>query len=162
HQELLMYDIKYILGNNPLFPSYRTIDLNFPEGNSNKNNADEQFLTIEEGIYEIGQDGSKFCFDNEMGKHKVFLHAFQFQNRLITNGEYLEFIRAGGYEKFQFWLSDGWEWVKNNDIKAPLYWHYIKNEWQCYTLGGLKEVELSAPVSHISFYEADAFANWKG
>ena len=162
HQELLIYDIKYILGNNPLFPSYHPVGVNFTEIKSNTGYLDEQFISIEEGIYEIGQDGSEFCFDNEMGKHKVFLHAFQVQNRLITNGEYLAFMEAGGYEKFQYWLSDGWEWVKSNCIKAPLYWHQVDNEWQYYTLEGIKKINLSAPVSHISFYEADAFANWKG
>lgn len=122
----------------------------------------EEYVTIEEGIYEIGQNGEEFCFDNEMGKHKVFLHAFQVQNRLVTNGEYMEFIKQGGYADFRYWLSDGWEWVKCNQVHAPLYWHLIGEEWQNYSLNGLRKVDPLAPVTHISFYEADAFANWKG
>lgn len=162
HQELLIYDIKYILGNNPLFPSYHQHSPPSKNGMIGKEIGREEYVTIEEGIYEIGQGGKEFCFDNEMGKHKVFLHAFQVQNRLVTNGEYMEFIKQGGYADFRYWLSDGWEWVKSNQVQAPLYWHLIDEKWQNYTLKGLRKVDPLAPVTHISFYEADAFANWKG
>ena len=162
HQELLIYDIKYILGNNPLFPPYQKIQ----NGRLNASIGSEvfplNFLSVEEGVYEIGHEGEGFCFDNELGRHKVYIHGFQVQDRLVTNGEFLEFINEGGYAKFQFWLSEGWEWVKTNAVKAPLYWFLIDHEWHAYTLGGLWKIDLHAPVSHVSFYEADAFANWKG
>jgi len=162
HQELLIYDIKYILGNNPLFPPYHK-KRSISSGTSEPvRPGSDDFIRIDEGIYEVGFKGEGFSFDNELGRHKVFLHEFQVQNRLISNGEYLEFIKAGGYSKFQFWLSDGWEWVKSNSIKAPLYWYLIDNEWCTYTLNGLNKIDMNAPVAHVSFYEADAFANWKG
>lgn len=162
HQELLIYDIKYILGNNPFFPSYHLPEQFSFEGVNNNSLLREEFVPIEEGVYEIGHGGSGFCFDNELGRHKVYLHGFQVQNRLITNGEYLEFINDGGYSKFQYWLSDGWEWVRTNGVKAPLYWHLVEDEWCSYTLNGMNKIDWHAPVSHVSFYEADAFANWKG
>lgn len=162
HQELLIYDIKYILGNNPLFPPYHKKRFNGSETSEPGQLGSDEFIRIDEGIYEVGHHGQGFCFDNELGRHKVFLHEFQVQNRLISNGEYLEFINAGGYSKFQYWLSDGWEWVKSKSIKAPLYWYQIDNEWCTYTLNGLNKIDMNAPVAHVSFYEADAFANWKG
>lgn len=160
HQELLVTDIKYILGNNPLFPVYKT-----PILKSTKNISEfrkENYLKVEEGIYEIGYKGDQFCFDNERGIHKVFLHAFRFSDRLVTNGEYLEFINSGGYQDFNHWLADGWDWVKQNNKKSPLYWFQQDNDWYNYTLEGYQLIEPFSPVTHISFYEADAFAKWKG
>lgn len=158
HQELLVTDFKYILGQNPLFPVYKEY---IPEEDETKNDK-VNFLDVEEGIFEIGYKGKEFCFDNELGVHKVFLHPFRFQDRLITNREYMEFIGEGGYRRFNFWLSEGWEWVKMNNVFAPLYWHQIDNDWFVYTLSGLEEVNPNEPVTHISYYEADAFARWKG
>jgi ergothioneine biosynthesis protein EgtB len=156
HQELLYTDIKYILGHNPLFPSYKV--LSAAAAQSRK----ASYKEMEEGIYEIGHKGNDFCFDNEKGVHRVFLHAFRFMDRLVTNEEYMEFIDAGGYNNALLWLGEGWDWVKKENITAPMYWYKIDNEWYNYTLGGLSKVEKDAPVTHVSFFEADAFARWKG
>jgi ergothioneine biosynthesis protein EgtB len=159
HQELLMTDIKYILGNNPLFPAYKKAENKKPFAETETEN---EFIHIPEGIYEIGYDGDGFCFDNELKKHKVYLDDFSISKKLITNEEYLEFINDGGYSNFIFWHADGWEWVKLNQISAPLYWHFIDGKWYNYTLEGLQVVDGDEPVCHISFYEASAFAAWRG
>ncbi|MEM8567233.1 MAG: ergothioneine biosynthesis protein EgtB [Bacteroidota bacterium] len=157
HQELLFYDIKYILGNNPLFPEYLP-NREIPQLETGKIGN----LEIEEGIYSIGYDRNGFHFDNERGVHKVYLHGCQLEDRLITNGEYLEFMLDGGYEDFRHWLSEGWDWVKTNKIRGPLHWHQSEEEWMVYSLrGGLQPVELNEPVTHISFFEADAYAKWR-
>ena len=157
HQELLWTDIKYILGHNPLFPKYAD---KYPHPTPLEQ---EQILhTIEEGVYEIGHGDEGFCFDNELGRHKVFLPSFSISSRLVTNEEYLEFIEAGGYSQFQHWHSEGWEWVKQSGVRAPLYWHWIDNNWMVYTLGGLKPLQLKDPVIHINYFEAAAFASWNG
>lgn len=158
HQELLWTDIKYILGHNPLFPAYDAkIDTSV-----NKENSLGKFLDIENGIYEVGYSGNSFCFDNELARHKVYLQDFSISQTLVTNGEYLEFINAGGYTDFRFWHSEGWDWVRNNHVQNPLYWHNIDGAWHHYTLAGLKPVDVSTTLCHISFYEAAAFAAWKG
>ncbi len=160
HQELLLMDIKYILGTNPIFPNYNSSSNNdLKSTESSKIN----FHEIPEGLYPIGYKGDEFCWDNEQAEHKVYLESFSIADRLITNGEYLEFINTGAYNKHEYWLSEGWEWAKNLEEKAPLYWHYKNDEWFFYNLnGGLQPLDLAAPVSHISFFEADAFAAWKG
>jgi len=157
HQELLMTDIKYILGNNPLFPSYKKQIDSKPT-----NNADSGFVKIKEGIYEIGFDGEGFCFDNELNRHRVFLNNFSISKNLVTNKEYLDFMNAGGYKDFNFWHSDGWAWVKETKAESPMYWYLIDDKWQNYTLEGLKAVDMKEPVCHINFYEASAYAAWKG
>jgi ergothioneine biosynthesis protein EgtB len=157
HQELLMTDIKYILGNNPLFPAYKKQIDSKP---TNKANSD--FVKIKEGIYEIGFDGDGFCFDNELNRHRVFLDNFSISKNLVTNKEYLEFMNAGGYKDFNFWHSDGWTWVKENNAESPMYWHFIDGQWHNYTLQGLEPVDMNEPVCHINFYEASAYASWKG
>jgi len=156
HQELLVYDIKYILGTQATFPSY---------GNSFLPTAEDQdvtFIKIPEGIYEIGHAESSFCFDNELGRHKVYVADFEISNALVTNREYLEFIKDGGYKNFNYWHDEGWAWVNENEIEAPLYWHKIKNEWHVYNLNGLQEIEANLPVLHLSYYEAFAYSQWKG
>lgn len=157
HQELLLTDIKYILGHNPLFPAYSE---NFPLEKSEPENY--EMLSFKEGIYEIGFEGEGFCFDNELNRHKVYLNDFQISNRLVTNSEYLEFMNDGGYENFRHWHAEGWDWVKENQAKAPLYWHFIQGKWMHYTLKGLKEITPDEAVCHINFFEASAFASWKG
>ncbi|MFY7846393.1 ergothioneine biosynthesis protein EgtB [Chryseobacterium gambrini] len=157
HQELLLTDIKYILGHNPLFPAYNE---NFPLEKSEPENL--EMLSFKEGIYEIGFEGEGFCFDNELNRHKVYLNDFQILNRLVTNSEYLEFMNDGGYENFRHWHAEGWEWVKENHAKAPLYWHFIEGKSMHYTLNGLKEITPDEAVCHINFFEASAFASWKG
>ncbi len=158
HQELLMYDIKYILGNNPLFPAYQSRDT-ATTGQAGPVN----WLEIPEGTYEIGYQGEGFCFDNEQGRHKVFLHAAAVSDRLVTNREYLEFMQDGGYADFRHWLSDGWDWVNQEEVRAPFHWHLDGDTWKTYSLqGGLKALDPDAPVSHVSYYEAAAYAKWKG
>ncbi len=161
HQELLLTDIKYILGNNPLFPAYKEVIDSKPTKKENSYLADD-FIKMNEGIYEIGFEGEGFCFDNELKRHRVFLDDFSIAKNLVTNKEYLEFINAGGYKNFNYWHSDGWTWVKENHVEAPMYWHLIDGKWYNYTLEGLRQIEMGEPVCHISFYEAAAYASWKG
>lgn len=157
HQELLLTDIKYILGNNPLFPAYHL------KGSSEQNQPlPVEWISFEEGISEIGYQGEHFSWDNELPRHKTFLHSFSIQDRLVTNGEYLAFLDAGGYQQFEHWLSDGWEWVKRQTQHGPLYWYKKEGQWHEYTLGGLHPLNLAAPVTHVNYYEADAYARWAG
>lgn len=156
HQELLITDVKYMLGHNPLFPTFHQ-DYNLVSDANSQNES----LKITEGVYEIGYQGDDFCYDNELGVHKVYLPNFEINKNLVTNGEYLEFMEAGGYSDFNLWLDDGWSWVNENSINAPMYWHKIKEEWHYYTLAGLQKVDKNAILSHINYYEANAFAEWK-
>ncbi|MDF2430959.1 MAG: hypothetical protein JWP44_590 [Mucilaginibacter sp.] len=157
HQELLYTDIKYILGHNPLFPAYSK-DYVSPKTEK----TDGEFIKLNEGIYEIGFNGDGFCFDNELSRHKVYLNAFEISPDLVTNAEYLRFINNGGYHDFRYWHAEGWDWVKNSKIEAPLYWHLINEQWYHYTFHGLELLNLKEPVCHISYFEAYAYASWKG
>ncbi len=157
HQELMVYDIKHILGINPLAPVYR----NF-KGEVSEPNLEENYLAIPEGIYEVGYEGDEFHFDNEEGKHRVFLESYKVLDRLVTAGEYIEFIESGGYQDFSHWLMEGFEWVKKEGIKAPFYWYKKHGEWMYFTMSGLEKVNRNQPLTHINFYEADAFSKWKG
>lgn len=156
HQELLITDIKFMLGSNPIFPVYQ-------KGASliNSENTTLGFIKIEEGVYEIGHKGDEFCYDNELGVHKVFLNDFEISSALVTNKEYIEFIEDKGYSNFNLWLDAGWTWVTENTINSPLYWYKIDNEWFHFTLSGLQKVNPDAILTHVSFYEAAAFAEWK-
>ena len=156
HQELLITDIKYILGHNPLFPA---IEMPIRENDPVPTGKPAAIGGCQ---YVIGHDGNGFCFDNELERHVVYLNPAVISGSLTTNAEYLEFIEASGYQDFRYWLSDGWAWVKANQIQAPLYWHRIDGVWWNYTFDGLKPVDPNAPVCHVSQYEADAFARWKG
>jgi ergothioneine biosynthesis protein EgtB len=159
HQELLLYDIKFILGTNPLFPEYVSRSV-IKKSNSEKSLG---WLNVSEGTYEIGYQGDGFSFDNEHGRHRVFLHDYAIADRLVTNAEYLQFIRDGGYTDFRHWLSDGWDWVNTQEIQAPLHWHAKGESFMVYSLnGGLIPLEPHAPVCHISYYEAAAYAKWAG
>jgi ergothioneine biosynthesis protein EgtB len=120
------------------------------------------FVSVPEGIYEIGFEGESFCFDNELYRHKVYLPSYEIQKSLVTNKAYLEFIEDGGYGNFQYWHADGWEWVNKNQIKAPLYWHNIDDQWFSYTFEGLHEINPNQALCHVNFYEASAYAAWKG
>ena len=156
HQELLITDLKYVLGLNPLFPPYDT-DLILV---ADKNTSDG-WISVPEGLYEIGHKSDSFCYDNELGSHKVFLHDYQIANSLVSNGDYIEFMQDGGYENFNYWLDEGWTWLSTNNINSPLYWHKVNGEWHYYTLAGLKPVDKEAMLAHVSYYEANAFANWR-
>lgn len=157
HQELLYSDIKYILGHNPLFPQY-SVDKIFNEAS----NPATLYIGLNAGVYEIGFKGNGFCFDNELGRHTVYLDAFEIASKPVTNAEYLEFIQAGGYTDFRHWHSEGWDWVKQTGTQAPLYWYQIDGKWMHYTLNGLQEVDPDTAVCHVNFYEASAIASWKG
>lgn len=156
HQELLYTDIKYILGHNPLFPAYDSAnDQAFAD-------AATGFIQMDEGVYAIGYEGDGFCFDNELNRHKVYLQQYSIAQALVTNGAFLEFINDGGYHDFRHWHAEAWDWVKQNKINSPMYWHLIGESWQHYTLQGLQPVNGNTALNHISFYEASAFASWKG
>ncbi|HBY68976.1 MAG TPA: ergothioneine biosynthesis protein EgtB, partial [Flavobacteriaceae bacterium] len=157
HQELLLTDIKYILGNNPLLPKYND---SFSENPIQE--FEQKWVGVSEGVYEIGHDNpDTFCYDNELGRHKVYLHDFEISNKLITNAEYEAFIEAGGYKDHNLWHAEAWDWVNENCISQPQYWHNIDGEWHQYTMQGLEKLNMDAPVSHISYYEAFAYAQWK-
>lgn len=155
HQELLIYDIKYIFGHQPSFPVLDYKILLEPV------HVEQDFIKISEGVYEIGHAGNTFCFDNELGRHNVFLHDFEISNRLVTNSEYIKFIESGGYKDFNLWHAEGWDFIQNKNIIAPLYWHKVNGKWMQYTLQGFIEIEDDLPVSHVSMYEAFAYAQWR-
>lgn len=155
HQELLYTDIKYILGHNPLFPAYHE-----QERSTLSTIETSRMIEIPEGIYEVGFEGDGFSFDNESDRHKVFLNKYKISSTLVTNKEYLEFMQDGAYENFKYWHLEGWEWVKQHQIKAPLYWYDINNDWHQYTLNGLRSLDLEAPLCHVNYYEAHAYADW--
>jgi ergothioneine biosynthesis protein EgtB len=157
HQELLLTDIKYILGHNPLFPAYKKDQPSIAGLHPSR-----EFIFIENGIYQIGYKGNDFCFDNELGRHKVYLQDYSIAKQLITNGEYLAFMQANGYTDFRYWHAEGWDWVKTNEVKSPMYWHYLNGNWYHYSMQGLIPVDLNDTLNHISFYEASAYAAWKG
>lgn len=156
HQELLITDIKYILCQEPLFPKYGP----FIEG-WGQSPIDGK-IRFPGGIHSIGFEGEGFSFDLEHGRHKVFLEPFTIDARLVTNQEWLEFIADGGYQDHRHWHSEGWAWVNGNKIKSPLYWYERDGERMWFSMQGLLPLDPEMPVAHISFYEAFAYAQWKG
>jgi ergothioneine biosynthesis protein EgtB len=157
HQELFCTDIKYSFSLNPLYPALIT-DLP-PETGAEPGPL--EFLEFGESDVTLGYQGEGFCFDNEGPPYRYHQPAFCFANRLISNAEYLEFIEAGGYNQAMLWLSDGWLWRNSNNIEQPLYWVKRDDGWYEYTLYGLLPLNPHLPVSHISYYEADAYAHWR-
>ncbi|WP_317175549.1 ergothioneine biosynthesis protein EgtB [Pontibacter beigongshangensis] len=157
HQELLITDIKYILSTNPLLPAYQAA----PAAAQPAAIA-ASYSPVPGGSYTIGHQGNNFCFDNELGVHEVLLQDFNIMNRLVTNGEYLEFMQDGGYQDFRHWLDEGLALVKSARLKAPLYWVEQDGEWHRFSMQGLEKIDPTQPVSHISFYEANAYATWAG
>ncbi|HSH03382.1 MAG TPA: ergothioneine biosynthesis protein EgtB [Anaerolineae bacterium] len=159
HQELMMTDLKHMLSFNPLHPVY----VEAPVKGSNGGVPAHEWIAYDEGIYEIGHKGEgDFFYDNEGPRHRVFLEPFALGSRLITNGEYLEFMEDGGYEKQLLWLSEGWYMAQNEGWQAPMYWAKENGRWHQHTLNGWREVDMKAPVSHVSYFEADAYARWAG
>jgi ergothioneine biosynthesis protein EgtB len=158
HQELFLTDLKYIFSCNPLFPVYDAAWTKEEQDEAPNNDWVERAS----GLYDIGFAGEGFCFDNEWGRHQVFLPAFALRKTLVTNAEYVEFMNDGGYENFALWHAEGWDWVQRNRIASPLYWQPRDGEWFQFTLAGLRPIHWTAPVCHVSFYEASAFAEWKG
>ncbi len=156
HQELLITDLKYTFSHNPTHPKYSK------EPWVSDHNKDSGWQKIEEGIYKIGHNDRGFRFDNELGNHKVFLGSFEISKSLVTNGEFIDFIKNNGYSNTFYWLDEGWSWINNNNLSLPLYWENIDGKWFYYTLGGLVKIDLDAILTHISFYEASAYAAFKG
>ena len=157
HQELLLTDLKFMLSQKKPNGVYKADGCLV-----NTSNIEVGWTSIAEGIHEIGHTGDGFCYDNELARHKVYLHPFEISKALVTNAEFIEFIEAGGYQDFNLWLDEGWTWVQKENIKAPLYWKKIDGAWHHFTLGGLKKIAPTEILSHVSFYEAAAFAEWKG
>jgi ergothioneine biosynthesis protein EgtB len=156
HQELILTDIKHALWSSPLRPQ-RSGGLR-AVGNA----APAKWIGFDKGIYEVGHSGDGFAFDNEGPRHEVLLGDFQIASRQVTNAEYLEFMREGGYRRPELWLSDGWDAVNSQQWNAPLYWEEHDGSWLEFTFAGLSAVDPAAPVCHVSYYEADAFAHWSG
>jgi ergothioneine biosynthesis protein EgtB len=158
HQELILTDIKHVLSCNPLHPVYREAAAQPPMPHAEP----LAWRIIPEGMYSIGFDAEGFAFDNESPRHRVFLERFELADRLITNGEYLEFMESGGYRRPELWLSAGWQQVRTCGLSAPLYWLEVDGEPRQFTLSGLRKIEPREPVCHVSYFEADAFARWAG
>lgn len=164
HQELMLTDIKHLFSCNPLFPA---LPNTYPELASVKP-VQGQWHKFEAGIVEIGADGKAFCFDNETPRHRTFVESFELANELVSNGEYLRFIEAGGYQDASLWLAEGWDWLRSQQIEAPIYWHKSvawqgtgqSMGWQEYSLHGLQALDVNKPVSHLSYFEAAAYAQW--
>ncbi len=157
HQELLLSDIKFILGSNPLFPVYSSDTMVEKAGPGALN-----FISVKEGVYDIGYSGRGFCYDNELNPHKVYLTSFEIREDLVRNGEFMEFMNAGGYNDPSLWHAEGWEWKTKEKAEAPLYWYSNEGEWFHFTFTGLGKINPQGILSHVSYYEAFAFAQWKG
>ncbi|WP_372654636.1 ergothioneine biosynthesis protein EgtB [Halobacteriovorax sp.] len=157
HQELILMDIKYILSLNIENPIFEKSPLPISHKMEKINN-----FILKEGIYELGHNASSFSYDNELPAHKVYLHGCELDNHFVSNGDYLEFIKDKAYENPNLWLSDGWDWIQETKVKSPLYWRKGNSQWKEFTLHGEIDLDLHSPVSHVNYYEADAFAKWKG
>jgi len=156
HQELLLTDIKHVFWMNPLRPAYHA------KPASSSSGGRTNWHEFNAGVRQLGHTGHGFAFDNEGPAHRVFLEAFRIAPRLATNAEYLGFIEDGGYRRPELWLSNGWATVRENGWNAPLYWEKVDNQWREFTLAGDGALDLSQPVCHVSYYEADAYARWRG
>ncbi len=166
HQELLLTDILHLLSCSPLLPSYQATNPTTPHIRSAP--AAMQWLAAQGGVFTLGHAGEGFAFDNETPAHPALLQPFQIANRLVNCGEYLDFITDGGYTQPQWWLSDGWTAVQAQGLGAPAYWlapgdpRAPSNGWQVFGLNGVQPMDRQAPVTHVNFYEAAAFAEWSG
>ena len=157
HQELILTDVLHLLSRNPLAPAYD------PDGARPVHHAREMaWSRYRAGLANIGHAGDGFAFDNEMPRHRVWLESFALASRPVTNAEYAAFIDDGGYRRPELWLSLGWDSVTTRNWQAPLYWIRDADRWQSFTLQGVADLDPHAPVAHISFFEADAYARWAG
>lgn len=156
HQELILTDIKHAMFQNPALPAV------FSHTSAEPKQPQQRWLPVAGGEVVIGYAGDGFCFDNELPRHKVLLNDFEISNRLVSNAEWLVFIQDGGYKKPLLWLSEGWAWKNEHAIKAPLYWLQQNDKWHMFSLSGLHPIELNEAVTHINYYEADAYARWVG
>jgi len=158
HQELLITDIKHVFAQNPLHPVFRERNRDL----AGRKISPIQFIDFEETVPAIGHDGDGFAYDNEGPRHRALVPAFSLATRPITNGEYIAFIEDNGYNRPEFWLSLGWMTVNEQRWNAPLYWTKRDGAWWNFTLSGLRPVDQSELVTHVSYFEADAYANWAG
>ncbi|HEY3662393.1 MAG TPA: ergothioneine biosynthesis protein EgtB [Chthoniobacterales bacterium] len=158
HQELLVTDIKHVFAQNPLHPIFRERN----DRIERRTVAPCDFVDFDEAIVEIGHDGRGFSYDNEGPRHRALVGAFSLATRPVTNGEYIAFIEDGGYKRPEHWLSLGWTTVNEQRFQSPLYWTKRDGRWWNFTLSGLRPVDEAEPVTHVSHFEADAFANWSG
>ncbi len=156
HQELLLMDIKHVLSVNPIAPAYR--------GRPHHPGTPSPlaWTRFDGGRVEVGHDGDGFCFDNELPRHHVLLDPFSLADRPVSCGEWLEFMADGGYDQATLWLSDGWATCTLNGWRSPSYWFQVDGDWHVFTLDGARPVDPAEPVSHVSYYEADAYARWAG
>jgi ergothioneine biosynthesis protein EgtB len=157
HQELIITDIKHGLWSNPLRPAWKV-----SQPAASKKPAPIPWADFDENLYSVGFAGDGFSFDNETPRHQVFVHRFSIASSLVTNGDYLEFMRDGGYSRPDLWFSDGWDIVNSQRWQSPLYWEDGDGHWLTFTTSGLQPLDLDEPVGHISYYEADAYARWAG
>jgi len=158
HQELLLMDTKYNFSINPLQPAYHSVVIPTPT----KPVPDMSWQEFTGGIVEIGNDGDGFSYDNERPRHKTYLQNFRLATRLVSNAEYLAFMDDGGYDRVELWLSDGWRTIRERHWQAPLYWFKKGSDWMHFDLSGAHDLRPDEPVSHLSYYEADAYARWAG
>ena len=162
HQELLLTDLKHLLSCNPTDPVYRP---QWPLAAVAR--QPQHWCTFEGGVVDIGHGGDGFSFDNESPRHGVLLQPFALSNRLVTHGEWLAFMDDGGYTDPRWWMAAGWDWVRTQGVRAPLYWQpsgdpAVHDGWTNFTLHGRVPIDPHTPVVHISWYEADAYARWRG
>ncbi len=157
HQELMLTDVKHLLAQNPLYPAYTPQEM---EAGSAPDAP--VWIEFDGGLAEIGYGGAGFCFDNELPRHCTYVAPFELASRLVTNGDYLEFVDAGGYRDPALWLAEGWDRVCSGELAHPLYWIAGSDGWQEFTLHGVQALDLARPVTHVSLYEADAYARWRG
>ena len=157
HQELIITDIKHLLGSNPQLPAYHDVPCQ-PASDA----PPLEWLSFQGGLRAVGHTGDGFAFDNELPRHRAFLEPYQLATRLVTNSEYLGFVLDGGYSRPELWLSDGLHLVAEQNWSAPLYWDGRVDDSHVFTLAGLQSLVLQEPVCHVSYYEADAFARWAG
>jgi len=157
HQELILTDIKHVLWCNPLYPVYHE-----SERESNGQTRPIEWIEYDERLHWIGHDERGFAYDNESPRHRTFTDPFQLAARLVTNEEYRDFIEEGGYQRPEYWLSAGWDLVGKRGWKAPLYWIESEGERKHFSLSGIQPLDPSAPVCHVSYFEANAYARWAG
>jgi ergothioneine biosynthesis protein EgtB len=158
HQELMLTDLKYCLFQNPLFPAYRELQVEPTGAGAEPLN----YVVVPGGQVGMGYQGDGFCFDNELPRHVVHLESFRLADRLVTNGEFRAFVEDGGYRNPDHWLADGWNEVQQHEWRQPLYWGNVDGQWLEYTLNGLQPLDEAVPVSHVSYFEAQAYAAWAG
>ncbi len=164
HQELMLTDIKHVFSVNPLRPAYFEVEPADVSAAASTGESAEplRWLEFPEGIHDIGWTGEGFCYDNELPRHRALVQPFALGHRLVTNGEFLEFMADGGYKRPELWMSEGWATREALGWNEPFYWERRHGTWEIFTLRGMERLDPTEPVSHVTWYEADAFARWAG